>query len=123
MFDDAELKNNFIKLGTSCRSVICCRVSPSQKAEVVKSVSKFTNGAITLAIGDGANDVAMIQSGIIAFLKSSIYLLEKQKFYNISVLFISLENVLQQGSGLGSLGTRAYKPQTAPTSPLLSSPS
>ena len=68
MFDDADLKDDFIKLGTSCRSVICCRVSPSQKAEVVKSVSKFTNGAITLAIGDGANDVAMIQSGIIAFL-------------------------------------------------------
>ena len=56
------VKDKFIELGTSCKSVICCRVSPSQKAEVVIAVKKFTHGAITLAIGDGANDVAMIQS-------------------------------------------------------------
>lgn len=41
--------------------VICCRATPLQKAEVVEIV-KHTVHAITLAIGDGANDVAMIQA-------------------------------------------------------------
>eukprot|EP00092_Neocalanus_flemingeri_P034853 GFUD01037928.1.p1 GENE.GFUD01037928.1~~GFUD01037928.1.p1 ORF type:complete len:1087 (-),score=203.66 GFUD01037928.1:753-4013(-) len=62
VYEDPGVKNKFLELGTSCKSVICCRVSPSQKAEVVRSVKTFTHGAITLAIGDGANDVAMIQS-------------------------------------------------------------
>lgn len=44
----------------SCKSVICCRVSPLQKAEVVDLVRHEVR-AITLAIGDGANDVGMIQ--------------------------------------------------------------
>ena len=42
------------------QSVICCRVSPIQKAEVVQLVQEFKK-SISLAIGDGANDVAMIQ--------------------------------------------------------------
>ena len=45
----------------SCKTVICCRVSPSQKADVVTLIQKFTHGEVSLAIGDGANDVAMIQ--------------------------------------------------------------
>jgi len=57
---EEDIRDNFIRLCTSCKAVICCRVSPLQKAEVVELVSKFTK-AITLAIGDGANDVAMIQ--------------------------------------------------------------
>ncbi len=44
-----------------CRSVICCRVSPAQKAEIVNAVKRSTK-SITLAIGDGANDVAMIRA-------------------------------------------------------------
>jgi phospholipid-transporting ATPase len=43
-----------------CKAVICCRVSPLQKALVVKLVKKNTQ-SILLAIGDGANDVSMIQ--------------------------------------------------------------
>lgn len=43
-----------------CEGVICCRVSPLQKALVVKLV-KDGLGTMTLAIGDGANDVSMIQ--------------------------------------------------------------
>jgi P-type E1-E2 ATPase len=39
--------------------VVCCRVSPKQKADVV-SLSKRNGKFITLAIGDGANDVSMI---------------------------------------------------------------
>ncbi|CAH1972047.1 unnamed protein product [Acanthoscelides obtectus] len=55
-----RLKNEFIKLCLSCKVVICCRVSPIQKSEVVETIRKSTK-AVTLAIGDGANDVAMIR--------------------------------------------------------------
>lgn len=55
-----ELRTDFLRLCISCKVVICCRVSPMQKAEVVEYVTKHTK-AVTLAIGDGANDVAMIQ--------------------------------------------------------------
>ncbi|XP_032306243.1 probable phospholipid-transporting ATPase IA isoform X4 [Drosophila ananassae] len=55
-----DLRNDFQELCLLCRVVICCRVSPMQKAEVVEMVTLNTK-AVTLAIGDGANDVAMIQ--------------------------------------------------------------
>lgn len=55
------LKKKFLLLGKQCKSVICCRVSPAQKAQVVRLVKKELL-VMTLAIGDGANDVAMIQS-------------------------------------------------------------
>ncbi|XP_069948298.1 probable phospholipid-transporting ATPase IA isoform X4 [Cherax quadricarinatus] len=55
-----DLRKDFLDLCISCKSVICCRVSPSQKAEVVELLTRET-GSVTLAIGDGANDVAMIQ--------------------------------------------------------------
>ncbi|KAG1853931.1 hypothetical protein DFJ58DRAFT_647745, partial [Suillus subalutaceus] len=50
-----------LRLATQCEGVICCRVSPLQKALVVKMV-KDGLGVMTLAIGDGANDVSMIQA-------------------------------------------------------------
>ncbi|WWC70833.1 uncharacterized protein I206_104785 [Kwoniella pini CBS 10737] len=55
-----SLKGLFLSLGTQCSAVICCRVSPSQKALTVRLVKEGCN-AMTLSIGDGANDVAMIQ--------------------------------------------------------------
>ena len=57
---DETLKPAFLELTTQCNAVVCCRVSPSQKALTVKLVKDGRN-AMTLAIGDGANDVAMIQ--------------------------------------------------------------
>jgi phospholipid-translocating P-type ATPase (flippase) len=51
----------FIKIALKCDAVVCCRVSPSQKAEVVALVRGKNKKARTLSIGDGANDVAMIQ--------------------------------------------------------------
>ncbi|XP_035017476.1 probable phospholipid-transporting ATPase IA isoform X7 [Hippoglossus stenolepis] len=51
----------FLDLALSCKAVICCRVSPLQKSEVVEMVKKKVK-VITLAIGDGANDVGMIQT-------------------------------------------------------------
>lgn len=59
--EDEALRQKFLLLGKQCKSVICCRVSPSQKAEVVQVV-KNNLEVMTLAIGDGANDVAMIQA-------------------------------------------------------------
>uniref|UniRef100_A0A8D0CK40 Phospholipid-transporting ATPase n=1 Tax=Scleropages formosus TaxID=113540 RepID=A0A8D0CK40_SCLFO len=44
-----------------CKTVICCRVTPLQKAQVVELVKKYKR-AVTLAIGDGANDVSMIKA-------------------------------------------------------------
>ncbi|RXW17346.1 hypothetical protein EST38_g8500 [Candolleomyces aberdarensis] len=55
-----ELKPLFLSLGTQCETVVCCRVSPAQKALTVNLVKEGMN-AMTLSIGDGANDVAMIQ--------------------------------------------------------------
>lgn len=57
-----EVKEIFLELGMLCKAVICCRVSPIQKALVVKLVKFNVAGTVTLAIGDGANDVSMIQA-------------------------------------------------------------
>ncbi|KAI8065869.1 hypothetical protein BC940DRAFT_320202 [Gongronella butleri] len=53
-------KKLFLHLAMQCASVICCRVSPKQKAQVVALVKKGLK-VMTLAVGDGANDVSMIQ--------------------------------------------------------------
>ncbi|XWS16208.1 hypothetical protein CRYUN_Cryun34aG0065400 [Craigia yunnanensis] len=55
-----DMKQQFLNLAVDCASVICCRVSPKQKALVTRLVKEGT-GKTTLAIGDGANDVGMIQ--------------------------------------------------------------
>ena len=59
VLDDA-LRQKFLLLCKQCKSILCCRVSPAQKAAVVGMVKNGLS-VITLAIGDGANDVAMIQ--------------------------------------------------------------
>lgn len=51
----------FLEVASSCKAVICCRVTPLQKALVVDLVKRHKK-AVTLAIGDGANDVSMIKS-------------------------------------------------------------
>lgn len=55
-----DVKNLFLELAIGCASVICCRSSPKQKALVTRLVKSKT-GKTTLAIGDGANDVGMLQ--------------------------------------------------------------
>lgn len=50
----------FMELATACPAVICCRCSPTQKAQVVSLIQKHT-GKRTCAVGDGGNDVSMIQ--------------------------------------------------------------
>lgn len=58
---ERDLEKLFLDLAVKCKAVICCRVSPLQKALVVKLVKRHLK-AILLAIGDGANDVSMIQA-------------------------------------------------------------
>ncbi|KAG6654021.1 hypothetical protein I3843_05G106800 [Carya illinoinensis] len=55
-----NMNKMFLDLAIRCASVICCRSSPKQKALVTRLVKSGT-GRTTLAIGDGANDVGMLQ--------------------------------------------------------------
>ncbi|KAJ1350640.1 hypothetical protein KIN20_006476 [Parelaphostrongylus tenuis] len=57
---DPHNEERFVELLKSCRSVLCCRATPIQKASLVK-LAKTRLGGKVLAIGDGANDVSMIQ--------------------------------------------------------------
>ncbi|XP_060527159.1 probable phospholipid-transporting ATPase IM isoform X2 [Cylas formicarius] len=56
-----QMERLFLDVVMQCKSVICCRVTPLQKALVVELVKKNKH-AVTLAIGDGANDVSMIKA-------------------------------------------------------------
>ncbi|KAK9090578.1 hypothetical protein Sjap_023755 [Stephania japonica] len=58
---DPALRGTLLDLSLNCSSVICCRVSPLQKAQVTSMVKRDAR-KITLSIGDGANDVSMIQA-------------------------------------------------------------
>lgn len=60
ILDDVIYKRETVNMLKDCEAVICCRVTPKQKAEVVRLIKNSMN-KITLAIGDGANDVNMIQ--------------------------------------------------------------
>jgi magnesium-transporting ATPase (P-type) len=55
----AQLRTDFFDLAAKMKSVICCRLTPFQKAKIVQEI-KARQKVITLAIGDGANDEAMI---------------------------------------------------------------
>ena len=52
----------FFKLASEADGVICCRCSPTQKSQVVLAIKKYNPDKLTLAIGDGGNDVPMIMS-------------------------------------------------------------
>nr|XP_042699077.1 phospholipid-transporting ATPase ID isoform X2 [Chrysemys picta bellii] len=58
---EADMELEFLETACACKAVICCRVTPLQKAQVVELVKKYKK-AVTLAIGDGANDVSMIKT-------------------------------------------------------------
>ena len=60
IFSKEELCRKFFKLAISAISVVCCRVSPKEKANVIKYTKKQGTYR-TLSIGDGANDVPMIK--------------------------------------------------------------
>ncbi|KAL7631634.1 UNVERIFIED_CONTAM: hypothetical protein RMT77_018059 [Armadillidium vulgare] len=54
-------EHELMELAVQCPAVVVCRCSPTQKALVVKLIKRHT-GKRTAAIGDGGNDVAMIQA-------------------------------------------------------------
>ncbi|XP_066274027.1 phospholipid-transporting ATPase ID-like [Branchiostoma lanceolatum] len=58
---EKEMEIEFLNVASLSKAVICCRVTPLQKALVVELVKKHKQ-AVTLAIGDGANDVSMIKA-------------------------------------------------------------
>ncbi|KAM9294933.1 phospholipid-transporting ATPase VD [Morus bassanus] len=55
-----SLQSIFLELTEKCRAVVCCRATPLQKSVLVRLVRNKLK-AMTLAVGDGANDVSMIQ--------------------------------------------------------------
>uniref|UniRef100_H3HCU6 Phospholipid-transporting ATPase n=1 Tax=Phytophthora ramorum TaxID=164328 RepID=H3HCU6_PHYRM len=55
------IEKEFLELCMECESVLCARISPKQKQLIVGMVRSFCPDKVTLAIGDGANDVPMIQ--------------------------------------------------------------
>lgn len=57
----SKLQKPFLELTRLCSSVLCCRATPLQKAYIVKIVKEILHKR-TLAVGDGANDVSMIQT-------------------------------------------------------------
>ncbi|KAF3355700.1 hypothetical protein VdG1_03992 [Verticillium dahliae VDG1] len=60
--NDEGLSYLFYDLAGRVDSVICCRASPAQKANLVKRIRRQVPKSLTLAIGDGANDIGMIQA-------------------------------------------------------------
>ena len=58
--EDIDSQRIFLGIAKDAEAVICCRVSPLQKSQVVKMIKNYDKSGITLAIGDGGNDVPMI---------------------------------------------------------------
>ena len=93
-----ELKHRFITFAMRCTGIICCRAHPGQKAEVVKAMKERCKGEITLAIGDGANDVSMILEAHIG-----IYIIY---IYYILYIYIYRGRDLREGRGKSSTNSR-----------------
>ena len=60
----SENKELLFQIAEKCSAVVCCRMSPLQKSEIVKMMKTSSRKPITAAVGDGGNDVAMIQAGV-----------------------------------------------------------
>ncbi|XP_043112711.1 phospholipid-transporting ATPase 11C isoform X2 [Puntigrus tetrazona] len=58
--DASQYRSLFLQICQNCTAVLCCRMAPLQKAQIVKMVKNSKGSPITLSIGDGANDVSMI---------------------------------------------------------------
>uniref|UniRef100_A0A3P9PK23 Phospholipid-transporting ATPase n=1 Tax=Poecilia reticulata TaxID=8081 RepID=A0A3P9PK23_POERE len=54
-------EHELVELACQCPAVVCCRCSPTQKAQIVRLLQQHTANR-TCAIGDGGNDVSMIQA-------------------------------------------------------------
>lgn len=81
---ERDLEKEFLDLAVKCKAVICCRVSPLQKALVVKLVKRHLK-SILLAIGDGANDVSMIQAAHVGVGISGVEGLQAARSADIAI--------------------------------------
>ncbi|EGR28039.1 phospholipid-translocating p-type flippase family protein, putative [Ichthyophthirius multifiliis] len=80
-----EVRELLIQITNNCTSVLCCRVTPTQKQQIVTMVRNSKAGVCTLAIGDGANDVNMINA---AHVGIGIKGLEGQQVFFLFNFFI-----------------------------------
>lgn len=81
---EKDMEKLLLDLAIMCKAVICCRVSPLQKALVVKLVKRHLK-SILLAIGDGANDVSMIQAAHIGIGISGVEGLQAARSADVSI--------------------------------------
>lgn len=81
---EKDMEKLFLDLAVRCKAVICCRVSPLQKALVVKLVKRHLK-ALLLAIGDGANDVSMIQAAHVGVGISGVEGLQAARSADVSI--------------------------------------
>ena len=94
LLGDPIMEEMLFAVASNCDSVIACRVSPKQKALLVNLVRNYVSPEpVTLAIGDGANDVGMIQE---AHVGVGISGLEGQQAVNSSDFAIAQFRFLQQ---------------------------
>lgn len=102
------LKDLLLDLAERCKAVVACRVSPDQKRQMVNLIKEGTEGVITLAIGDGANDVAMIQEAHVGVgikgeeglqaVNSSDYAIAQFKFLSDLLLKHGRSNYIRMSS-------------------------
>ena len=81
---EKDMERLFLDLALMCKSVVCCRVSPLQKALVVKLVKRHLK-KLLLAIGDGANDVSMIQAAHVGVGISGMEGLQAARSADVSI--------------------------------------
>jgi phospholipid-transporting ATPase len=81
---ERDMEKLFLDLAIQCKAVVCCRVSPLQKALVVKLVKRHLK-SILLAIGDGANDVSMIQAAHVGIGISGVEGLQAARSADVAI--------------------------------------
>lgn len=100
-----------MELATACPAVVCCRCNPTQKAQVVSLIQDHT-GKRTCAIGDGGNDVSMIQqadAGKVFSIFSKYHVIYRQNFLPITKIIFLLRkfqtiDFIFQYTGIGIEG-------------------
>jgi phospholipid-translocating ATPase len=70
--DCHRLRNSLLKLCRYSKTVICYRVEPWQKSRLVEMIRNKESNVVTLAIGDGSNDVPMLQGRRTKFNSNSL---------------------------------------------------
>ena len=100
-----EMEHIFLNIAKDAVAVICCRVSPLQKSQVVKMMKNYDKNKITLSIGDGGNDVSMIMEAHIGIgiygeeglraVQSSDYAIGEFKILRQLILFHGYTNLMR----------------------------